>query len=588
MKSNRILVGVGWWIAVLTFILSGAVLTASEPEWWSRRGVIDPERLPRDFAAANQGQVKHLATQAYQEMEDSLIGGAGETISSLVHGFSDAGNYYPVNLGQLKAVAAPFYTRLGLPTPWTGIPGEQNDYAMVNIGQVKNAFSFDIARALELSCPSNITVGQSQSTDPDYTGWAVASDECEGDITISYMDEVHPASEDVSIVAWNFPDGGTANSFADGGILENRIHSITTVGNSGTIGFTQSGVSTRAANASGWQNGSGTKAWQIELTTRGYSNLRISSKQRSSSTAPRDFKLQYSLDGLVWVDVAHIPQVSDNWTSGVLENQPLPEVLNDQPVIYLRWVMASNIQVTGEPRVVGSQGNSRIDDIQVVGDTLGSTISRTWSATNLCGNVAHCIQIITVIENPPPVLTCPGDVTIGCAETLDPSNTGWATATNDSGDELDISYTDAMLPATQELTVVEWVFPDGGTADELADGGTDANVGIALLTTVGGTGVIGFDQSGHSTLAVNATGWQDGMDSKAWQVEFSTAGYANLRVSSEQRSSMTGPRDFKLQYSLDGVTWTDVTAVPYVQDNWTSGVLSEQLLPEAVNNQAKV
>ena len=57
-------------------------------------------------------------------------------------------NYLPINVGQLKEIARPFYDRLiaiGYTSqyPWVGV-NETNDFAPVNIGQVKNLFSFDL------------------------------------------------------------------------------------------------------------------------------------------------------------------------------------------------------------------------------------------------------------------------------------------------------------------------------------------------------------------------------------------------------------------------------------------------------------
>lgn len=82
-------------------------------------------------------------------MEASLPGGSGSNVWALVASFSNTNNYRPVNLGQLKYVAQPFYDRLievGYTTsyPWSDSINPPNDYALANIGQAKNVFSFDL------------------------------------------------------------------------------------------------------------------------------------------------------------------------------------------------------------------------------------------------------------------------------------------------------------------------------------------------------------------------------------------------------------------------------------------------------------
>ena len=133
------------------------------PAWWFERDIVprlnsadanpswpDSYARPSDFSAINQGQLKNLAVHAYDELHAKLPGGAGTALAAL-HTTIQAnktGNYDAVNAGQLKNLAKPFYDRLievGCATsyPWASYPG--NNYAMVNIGQVKNVFSFDLA-----------------------------------------------------------------------------------------------------------------------------------------------------------------------------------------------------------------------------------------------------------------------------------------------------------------------------------------------------------------------------------------------------------------------------------------------------------
>ncbi len=142
-------------VAALGAVLGAAA--ANVPYWWIERGVIDTNAIPRDFTVANQGQAKWIATEAAEEFEATLIpGGAGSNVTALVASFSATNNYLPLNAGQLKALAEPFYARLvevgwtgAFPSgmsgirPWTASANDDANYAIVNVGQLKYAFSFD-------------------------------------------------------------------------------------------------------------------------------------------------------------------------------------------------------------------------------------------------------------------------------------------------------------------------------------------------------------------------------------------------------------------------------------------------------------
>lgn len=135
------------------------------PDWWFLQDVIvrvDPGNLTPnynipgtyqaadDFAAANIGQLKHIAVAAAAEMDLRLVGGAGDQIGDLVLSWMDASSpeesrddFAALNLGQLKAVASLFYARLGVAVPWWG--GVPDDFTTANLGQLKMVFSFAIS-----------------------------------------------------------------------------------------------------------------------------------------------------------------------------------------------------------------------------------------------------------------------------------------------------------------------------------------------------------------------------------------------------------------------------------------------------------
>ena len=134
-------------------MVAAPLLLYAAPAWWSQRNVLVQNALADDYAAVNQGQLKNIAQAAVAEMDAKLPGGAGAELHSLIAGWSSptaqTNDFAPVTLGQLKAVAKPFYDRLiaaGLATqyPWTNTPNQPDDFAIANVGQVKKLFGFDL------------------------------------------------------------------------------------------------------------------------------------------------------------------------------------------------------------------------------------------------------------------------------------------------------------------------------------------------------------------------------------------------------------------------------------------------------------
>ena len=134
------------------------------PAWWFSRGAITPlnpaNSAPSwpgsypasdDYAVLNQGQLKNLATQAYNELHSNTSSSVwstsqGMVLTNLVAGWNPTSGdaYAVVNLGQLKTVAKPFYDvliQIGFANtyPWTGVGAD--DYAIANIGQAKRLFT---------------------------------------------------------------------------------------------------------------------------------------------------------------------------------------------------------------------------------------------------------------------------------------------------------------------------------------------------------------------------------------------------------------------------------------------------------------
>ncbi len=149
----------GGWIAAFGLLAAGlAPAETNYPAWWIMRGVLDTNAPPGDYAPVAQGQAKWIAKQAYEELDllTSATNGVWTNILSLISGFTTNNNYLPLNQGQLKNLAKPFYDFLyeigwsnavppGMsgPYPWTTNTNDDADYAPATLGQLKFVFSFD-------------------------------------------------------------------------------------------------------------------------------------------------------------------------------------------------------------------------------------------------------------------------------------------------------------------------------------------------------------------------------------------------------------------------------------------------------------
>ncbi len=219
--------------------------------------------------------------------------------------------------------------------------------------------------------------GTTEATDLQ-TGYKLICTAQDGITKKTYTITLNAPPAGTILVAWTFPNNPD-DAIADEGIAANLSREITCTA-SGTVAYNVSGVTTYAATNTGWDNGVDTKYWMVEFTTQGYKDIKVSSAQRSSSTGPRDFKLQYKTDG-VWTDVAGATNivVTSDFLSGVVNDIQLPADCNDKAIVNLRWVVTSTTAVNDG--TVASTGTNRIDDIFIKGSVSSLSTDATVTST---------------------------------------------------------------------------------------------------------------------------------------------------------------------------------------------------------------
>src|SRR5205823_7634699 len=97
----------------------------------------------------------------------------------------------------------------------------------------------------------------------------------------------------------------------------------------------------------------------------------------------------------------------------------------------------TTVECTGDttPATQGSAtgsdtcGNVAISHTDAFAPGCGNTgvITRTWKATDSCGNFSTCVQTITIVDTTAPTISQVPDVTVECTGSTAPSATGTAT-----------------------------------------------------------------------------------------------------------------------------------------------------------------
>src|SRR5438876_4192126 len=108
---------------------------------------------------------------------------------------------------------------------------------------------------------------------------------------------------------------------------------------------------------------------------------------------------------------------------------------------------ASQVPVPDTNSVTTSDNCGGAVTVSWQGDSISSSncagqfvISRTYRATDQCGNSATCVQTITVNDTNPPSITCPTSLTVGCASQVPAPDTNSVTTSDNCGGAVTVSW----------------------------------------------------------------------------------------------------------------------------------------------------
>lgn len=132
--------------------------------------------------------------------------------------------------------------------------------------------------------------------------------------------------------------------------------------------------------------------YQFVVNTSGYCNITLSYEQTGSNTGPRDFKLQYSIDGSSFTDFGTTYSITnDSWSSSSYKSASVKNFdlsgissVTNAATVYFRVVVVGSTSINGS--VTASGGTSRIDNFNVVGIRIPTPSFTTAPGVASCTN----------------------------------------------------------------------------------------------------------------------------------------------------------------------------------------------------------
>ena len=279
-----------------------------------------------------------------------------------------------------------------------------------------------------ISCPENIAVDCSGTTDPAVTGTATAEDNCDDSPQIAYVDSIE---DNIITRTWTAADAcGNVSSCDQIITLEDSTPPQITECPADIVLSCDADTSTANTGVPLFTDDCGTNltvTWANEITP---------------GSCPQN------------IVIARTFTVTDESGNSSTCVQEIELVDNTAPELTCPADISVPFGGSTDPSETGTASAtdncSAIIDISYSDNTVGNIITRSWTAIDECGNSISCDQVITIQGSGDPVVNCPEDISIDCSASIDPINTGTPTVDDDNDPDPTITYEDEIIPGACE------------------------------------------------------------------------------------------------------------------------------------------
>lgn len=343
--------------------------------------------------------------------------------------------------------------------------------------------------------------------------------------------------------------------------------------------------------------------FETVVSTAGYENIKFSAKLGGTKKAPRDWKLQYSTDGVTYTDVegAVYTIVANKNMELAFDNVALPEACYNQRTLYIRMVVYNDIAINGTNTIVNqTSGDAAVNNVKVTGASL-SVVTSLYepTVTPETGSVIYDDTPVEIADNnggADVYYTVNGGEPVLYTAAFNPFNAKTARL----GDSATVTAYSKFNDIVSDSVTVTYTFA-GVDINSFSYSNYSKDVTAGAVASSGGV----YDASGKMTAQTDGKVqyvplWRD--DNKSFCVspddgalwnetsgftyKISTAGYQNISFSCKAYTTASGPKSVSLQYSTDGTTYNNVVSNAAL----TANAALEQLflnvqLPAECNNQ---
>ena len=347
--------------------------------------------------------------------------------------------------------------------------------------------------------------------------------------------------------------------------------------------------------------------FEASTSTIGYEAIKFSAKLGGTKKAPKSWKLQYSLDGTGYTDVAGAAYsiVNNKTMELAFDNIALPSECDNQKTLYIRMVVTEDLAINGVNTIVNqTSGDASVNNISITGASL---------------------SVVTSLEKPTVVLPETDTVLFSDSTVEIIDNNGGADIYYSINGSEPVLYTGAFNPfnpkaaktgdtaAITAYSKFEDIVSENATAT-VTFGGVDINtfsydtyskdVTNGEVQSTGGI----YGESGRMTAYTDGNSqyvplWRedngsfciapdDGAtwsESSGFTYKVSTAGFENINFSCMAYTTNSGPASITLQYSTNGKDFYNVQSnVPLTANKMLEQVFLTAELPAACDNQSVV